>query len=368
MFPGFERTAAPTRKTDDGGHLMAVTDQLEFTQDELLMDSTVAEPLIAGGVRCHGGFDAEGRYVSPRTRFRTSAIAAWQRQHRDLFGAEIMDVPMETWPEHFPNLDQARFLLRAGVPEPLIATLTRIGTVEGYGANIRLLRPGNLQRFFSEDVRGTAIAHLGAGLFEAHGRDEAGWEKEAGHKDMWFAARDIAFESPTAGLDVEAMLARMGFGSSGSSQPVERRLPDSIDPDLESMVALMIRILLIEVSAFHSFRWSEAWLSDTDHVAGGGAAATLVSYIRADETPHVAYLSTALTEMRDRTWIGDGGDTFAGTEMIASLWAPLLDQSLGAGREQSRTATQGEVEYWLSKRRNGPDLLAEFNALATKDV
>ncbi len=32
-----------------------------------------------------------------------------------------------------------------------------------------------------------------------------------------------------------------------------------------------------------------------------------MSYIRADETPHVEYLRTALTEMRDRTWIGTSG-------------------------------------------------------------
>ena len=93
-----------------------------------------------------------------------------------------------------------------------MATLTRIGTVEGYGANIRLLKPKDLQRHFVEDVRGTAIDHLGGGLFEAHGRDEAGWEEEAGHRDMWFAARDIAFERPADELDMEAMLARMGFG------------------------------------------------------------------------------------------------------------------------------------------------------------
>src|ERR1700684_964858 len=111
-----------------------------------------------------------------------------------------------------PTPDRPPFLPRPGVPEPLMATLTRIGTVEGYGANIRLLKPKDLERHFVEDVRGTAIDHLGGGLFEAHGRDEAGWEAEAGHRDMWFAARDIAFERPPEELDIEAMLSRMGFG------------------------------------------------------------------------------------------------------------------------------------------------------------
>ena len=188
------------------------TAQVEFTEAELLSNLAVAEPLIAGGVHCHGGFDDQGTYVSPRTKFRAPAIAAWGEQNCERFETELIDVPLERWQRSFPNVAQARYLIAAGVPEPLMATLTRIGTVEGYGANIRLLKPKDLQRHFVEDVRGTAIDHLGAGLFEAHGRDEAGWDEEAGHRDMWFAARDIAFERPTEELNIEAMLARMGFG------------------------------------------------------------------------------------------------------------------------------------------------------------
>jgi hypothetical protein len=223
-----------------------------------------------------------------------------------------------------------------------------------------------MQRFFEEDVLGTAVDHLGAGLFEAHGRDEAGWEEEAGHKDMWFAARDIAFESEAADVEIEAMLGRMGFGQrGGDAGEVVRLLPADIDTQLEFMVALMIRVLFIEVSAFHTFRWAEAWLSDPDLVAGDGAAGQLVSYIRADETPHVAYLATALTELRDRTWIGEEGTRHSGTEMIDRLWGQLLDQSLGAGRQQSRQAILGEVERWCLRHAGGQDILAEFHSLAT---
>ena len=107
------------------------TDQVTFTEAELLADHKMAEPLIVGGVRCHGGYDETGAYVSPRTKFRVPAIEAWQAQHTALFGKEMLDIPLETWPEHMPNVAQARHLIKAGVPEPLIATLTRIGTVEG---------------------------------------------------------------------------------------------------------------------------------------------------------------------------------------------------------------------------------------------
>ena len=345
------------------------TAQVTFTEHELLQTHAVAEPLLAGGVRCHGGFADDGTYVSPRTLHRVPAIEAWQDQHRATFGTEVLHVPLETWPDHFPNVAQARHLIRSGVPEPLIATLTRIGTVEGFGANIRFLQPGDMQRHFDESIAGTATDHLGRGLFEAHGRDEAGWEEEAGHMDMWFAARDIAFEHPTTKIDIEAMLARMGFGQPGSPGAVlDRVLPDDVDVNLELIVNLMIRVLLIEVQAFHTFAWAESWLSDPDLVAGDGAAAELVAHIRADETPHVGYLKTALTEMRDRTWIGEGGRRHRGTDMVGLLWERNLDQSLGAGRAQTRAAVLGEVEHWCGRRPNGADILAEFHALATPDA
>ena len=345
------------------------TDQVSFTEAELLLDHEMAEPLIEGGVRCHGGFDDDGTYVSPRTKFRVPAIHAWQAQNAETFGTKTLHVPLDTWPGHVPNVAQARHLITAGVPEPLIATLTRIGTVEGFGANIRLLQPGDMQQHFDEDIRGTAIDHLGTGLFEAHGRDEAGWEKEAGHKDMWFAARDVAFEFPTATVDIDAMLARMGFGQPGSGPGADlaRALPDDIDPNLELIANLMIRVLFIEVQAFHTFAWAEEWLSDTDLVAGDGRAADLVSFIRADETPHVDYLKTALTEMRDRTWIGSGGAKHQGTEMISTLWQRGLDQSLGEGRVQTRKAVLGEVEHWCMEHEGGADILAEFHSLAARE-
>ena len=108
-----------------------------------------------------------------------------------------------------------------------------------------------------------------------------------------------------------------------------RRFPD-LDLSLEMMLRRMVGLLFIEVSAFHTFAWAEAVLSDTDLVAGDGEAAELVRCIRADETPHVDYLRTALTEMRDRTFVGESGRTIAGTEVIGTLWDAALEQSLGA--------------------------------------
>ena len=62
------------------------TAQVEFTEAELLANHKVSAPLIAGGVRCHGGFDDDGSYVSPRTLHRVPGVHAWQEKHRKDFG------------------------------------------------------------------------------------------------------------------------------------------------------------------------------------------------------------------------------------------------------------------------------------------
>jgi hypothetical protein len=348
--------------------------QLEWTEDELLASDPIGEPLFAGGVRCHGGLDAGGTYRSPRTRFRTPAIEAWQRNHTAAFGTDLIDVPLSTWPETYPNVDQAKLLIREGVRAPVITTLTRIGTVEGFGAMIRYANVGDLQSRFDDSIAGTALAHLDGGLFEAHARDEAGFGDEAGHKQMWFAARDVAFEHPVTEDETARMLERMGLSGGGRTVPdpqkIRRQMEEAhvfadLDLDFEMMIQRMINILLIEISAFHTFAWAETVLADTDLVAGEGEASRLVSYIRQDETPHVEYLKTALTEMRDRTFVGDSGRKYAGTDVIGELWDRGLAESLGARRRQVLITTLREVEHALDGHTRRDALLEEFHELGS---
>lgn len=235
--------------------------QLEYTWEELLSDPPIVEPLRVDGVGegsllCHGGFLQDGAYAPPRTGRRPAAIRAWQDSHRRLFGTEILHAPLESWPGNYPNLEQARFLLRHGIREPIVASLTRIGTVEGFGAMIRHLAPEDMQPFFADDIAGTATAHLGRGLVEAHARDEAGWEERAGHNQMWFAVRDVAFENPVTADQTELMMARMGIGGGGGGsrgRPERPRLLEDIDPGLEILIGTMCRVLFIEIKAFHVF-------------------------------------------------------------------------------------------------------------------
>ena len=347
-----------------------VNPQLEYTADELLATHAFEEPLIAGGVRCHGGFLGDGTYVSPRTRGRWPALQAWQEHHREVSGSELLHAPVDTWPGAYPNLTQARFLLRNGVRDPIVVMLTRIGTVEGFGAMIRFLAPADMQRFFVEDLAGTATAHLGRGLVEAHARDEAGYGDEAGHDRMWFAARDVAFEHPVTEDQTALMLERLGIPVGAGSDPgaamarfLSRRTFPELDLGLEMLIATMLRVLFVEIKAFHVFAWAEELLGDTDLVAGDGAAARLVSYIRADETPHVEYLRTSLSEMRARTFVTESGGRLPGSTVIDRLWQLGMEESLGILEEQNRAAIAREVELAVAGRRGGRDLLEEFHAL-----
>src|SRR5258706_1080423 len=250
------------------------TEQLTFTEPERPATHDVTEPLIAGGTLCHDGFDADCRYVSPRTKHRAPAIAAWQDAHRERFRTELLDVALETWPEHYPNVAQARYLLSEGIGDLLALTLTRIGTVEGFGAMVRHLPVPDFRQTLADDVDGTALAHLDRGLFEAHARDEAGYESEGGHREMWWAARDLAFEYPQLPDQTDVMRRRMAMNQQNS---YERVLPDDVAIDMELLAERMTRILLIEIQAFHTFAWAEALLSDSELVAGDGAAGRLVS-------------------------------------------------------------------------------------------
>jgi hypothetical protein len=344
--------------------------QTHWSEAEILATETTAEPLIVEGVRCHGGFDADGTYVSPRTKYRVPATLAWQQTHRENFATDIIDAPLASWPTAYPNVAQSKYLLSEGTPGPVVTTLTRIGTVEGFGGLIRGLGPANLQRFFVESIDGTCISHLQHGLFEAQARDEAGWDEEAGHRDMWFAARDVAFEHPVNADETRLMLQRMGIpaappagGAAPAAPPAPPSLFDDIDRDLEGMTRFMIGLLFIELSAFHTFAWAEELLSDGDLVAGEGEAARIVSYIRSDETPHVEYLKTALTEMRDRTFIGESGRHHAGTDVIGRIWDTALAESRGVRRPALLRSTLSEVEFALSGKPRRDDILEQFHAL-----
>jgi hypothetical protein len=350
--------------------------QVRWTDDELLAEQPGLEPLVIAGRRCHGGLDTDGEYHSPRSRFRNDAIAAWQARHRADFGTDLLDAGLDSWPAPSPNVAQSRLLLARGVREPIMAAITRIGTVEGFGGAMRLWNLEDPQRYFADPIADTTLAHL-HGMFEAQARDEAGWGDEFGHKDMWFLARDIAFEDPDVEDLTEQMLFRLGVTPAPgaplpTAEEIRRRQEDArvfaaLPMEIEALIGRMVNLLLVEISAAHLFSWAEELLADDQLVAGEGRAARLVSYIRRDESPHVEYLRTALSEMRDRTFVTTDGGALAGTTVIDALWTRGLADSIGERRANAQRMARAELEQAIADRRDRDELIAAYESLASPE-
>lgn len=336
-----------------------VPDRLRWTREELLDSGAYAEPLIAGGVRCHGGFEADGRYRSPRTVHRAPAIRAWQ-QGLTREGHALIAFAPGAMPPQYPNVEQSALLLAHGVREPIVRTLTIISIVEGFGAMIRDVRVPDLRALVVEPVEGTALAHLAGGLFEAHARDESGYKDEGGHKQMWEAARDLALEKPKVPGDV---LMRL-MGRNAARRRPERPFPQ-LDETLERMLAMMAQVLVVEVFAEGTFDWGMRLLSDPKVSAAPEAAGTMVGHIRADENPHVEYLRTALSEVRARTLRTVDGRTLPGRTVVDGMLHRILrDLARNRPREQREDLREGLVAAMQAAAKPAA-LLEEFDALDT---
>jgi hypothetical protein len=338
----------------------ASSDRLVFTRDELLESAGSTAPLVANGVRCHGGFDPDGLYRSPRTLHRGPAIRAWQaRLERE--GTPLVEVPPELMPPQYPNVAQAKLLLREGVRDPVVRRLTIISIVEGFGAIIREVGVPELGALFVEPLEGTALDHLRSGLFEAHARDESGYREEGGHKQMWEAARDLALENPKIPGDV---LLRM-MGRRGRARARERAFP-RIDAELERMLSTMAQVLAVEVFAMGTFAWGEALLSDPEVSAAPEEAARLVSYIRSDESPHVEYLRTALSEARARTLRTVDGGEIAGCTVVDGLLHRVLEGLTTERPREQRAELRRSLYEAMKEARDPEGLLERFDALETR--
>jgi hypothetical protein len=341
-------SAAPTVELPKPG-------QLEYAEEALLSDPIYDEPLIAGGVRCHGGF-IDGKYVSPRTLVRGPAVAAWKQRLREQ-EHPLIYVPRKFIPPQYPSYEQSKLLLLEGVRDPMVRALTTISIVEGFGAMIRDVPVPDLRKALKEDLTGTALAHLSGGLFEAHARDEAGHRDQGGHKQMWEAARDLALDKPEIPGDV---LLRMMSGP-------PRRRPEPLFPDLpqhvEALISAMANVMVVEIFAFDVFKWGERLLGDPEVSSKPREAGAMVSYIRADETPHVEYLRTALSEIRCRTLLTREGREIPGREVVDRLFERQLEGIASTRPRETRDRVRAEVRDALGDRPGAGDLVRRFESL-----
>ncbi len=301
--------------------------RLRYTREELLADDDFARPHVEAGWRLHGGFDAAGRYVSPRMLHRAPAVEAWTDALRSR-GGDLLDADASLLGGiRCPNPAQTKLLLMEGLGQGFWNTLTITGRIEARGRVLAELPFPDFQSVVVEDIGDMALGHLHRGLLAAHGLDEGGEPDRGigGHDAMWFALRDLA------------------FGDVGHPEPV---VPENIArpqaqkpaaPPIASghaqVLDFLLNLLLIEFRAERVFRVSESLLRDpdlfTDRRSEADHAAELVDRIRQDERIHVESLRLALGEVRSLTFrtVGHGheGATIGGAEIIDEQWQRLIE-------------------------------------------
>ncbi len=348
--------------------------RLNYTYDELMEDGPYASRIRWGEKLFHGGLDADGAYVPPRSTHRIAAIRAWtgelvkQGLPAEVIQFEQLDL------RFFPNVEQTRLLLRNGARGAMTRILTLIGITEGFGNDgLRLFPQPPLKPFFRESIENTCLDHLYHGLFEAHGNDEAGRGAECGHNEMWYSIRDASLDHPVITPDMfENLPIAPPPGYEGPGKPAPEAIGvgqmtlsfPTLDPRFELLVTVMTQLLVIELLAYGTFAWAKEVLSDPDCSAEPELAPRWVDYIQQDETIHVDYLQCALAEIRCRTLLGNDGVEIPGKEFIDAICERTLDGSRQAGRrERLLRYRMRQIEEELSARPDGQSLLAEFARL-----
>ena len=338
--------------------------RLRWSREELMANHDYAKPHAEAGYALHGGFDAAGAYISPRTLNRWPAVKAWG-EALTVRGWPLIDASGALL-QHgsYPNEPQMKLLLKAGYGQQLWNSLTTTGVIEARGQALCNVPPLDLQRLVVEDISQTGLGHLSQGLFYAHGADEGGDPADTtlgAHDRMWFAARDLVFGKDAYPIpEVPAGLARPVVG---------REMPQLPEP-VEQIFKLMMNVLMIEIRAEAFFSFCIRLFRDpelfTDRRAEADLAATMVERIRQDEAIHVAYLQLVISELRSVTLRTVTGGTIAGKDLIDPLWAKMVDWHGREERELAAERTRGALETQIlaAKGEEGRALLAEFDKLA----
>ncbi|MDP1818980.1 MAG: hypothetical protein Q8K58_03700 [Acidimicrobiales bacterium] len=347
---------------------------LTYTRDQLLADPPFAQRLRHDGRLLHGGLDAAGQYLPPRSAHRLAAIRGWREQLAaaghltDVLGPEVIP------DDFFPSEEQAKVLLRNGARGAMARILTLIGLVEGFGNDgIKLMPPIDFRDHLVEPIDGTCLAHLHAGLLEAHGNDESGRGEECGHDQMWFAIRDAALDrpeilpeyftnlpiAPPPGYEGPAQAAPEAISVGSMMEP----LLDGVDPFFELTIRGMATILVIELMAFRTFEWAARVLSDSACSVDPDFAISTIDHIRVDEEIHVDYLQTALAELSTLTVRKTDGSTLPGAELVAAACRSAVDNQTGDRFDRILAYRYAQIRTELLEREDGEQLIAEFDAL-----
>jgi hypothetical protein len=336
--------------------------KLIFSEEELYTDQPFAKLHERGGVRLHGGFDAAGRYLPPRSKGRSEAMTAWTEALRER-GGDLFDADASLLTgARMPNVAQQSLLLTAGIGKPFWNGLTVTGKIEGRGRVLAEMAFPDLQEVIVEDISSMALGHLNKGLLVMHGIDEGGEPDKGigGHDVMWFVARDLAC-GKEAYPDVEPPenIARPEAG---------QRLMPELSPEYESMLSFLMNLLLIEFRAEIGFASTQETLRNpalfTDRRAEAEEAAEIVGRIREDEEIHVESLRLYLGELRELTLRTVDGGTIRGSELIDRFWEGLVRW---ATVEQPAIAAKNQYDVLrpiILEHPQGEEILTEFDQLS----
>jgi hypothetical protein len=331
-----------------------------YSEEDLLREPAYAAPHVAAGYRLHGGFDAQGRYLSPRSALRPRAVRAWQARLR-AEGFALLEADPSLFPQaSYPSFAQMRLLLERGVDQGLWNSLSITGLVEARGRVLCDLEAPDFQPLVEQDLRGRALGHLNRGLLRAHGLDEGGDEARGlgGHDAMWFAIRDLVLGPGR--YPVPPVPPRIGRPEDG------RRLLPELPARHEGLVLLLMNVLLVEVRAEILFVSVERLLSEPtlfrDRREEAREALALVGRIRQDETVHVEYLRTVLSELRALDFRLDHARR-RGADLLDPVWHGLVHWHTVDNPRLARTQQRELVRERVLARSGGEALWREFLAL-----
>ena len=341
--------------------------QLRYRWDDLVATHAYDRPHLEAGRLFHGGFFPTGDYVSPRMLGRGPAIEAWQST-MNLRGWPLIDASREAHPaDDYPNAAQVSLLLRNGCVGYFWDILTITAVFEAKGETMRFIPPIDLQALVVEDIGETATGHLWKGLFWAHGVDEAG-DREApeqggGHKQMWFAIRDLLFEGE--GRPSPKIPQMYDRPAASREMP---QLPEAV----ERLLITCMGVIQVEVRSFAFADFCLAVLRDPanfpDRSDKAATAIRLIERIVADEASHIAYLQTFISELRSFTFVGREGQKLPGAQIIDPVWESILAWPSRDVRMQRRadirSRIQADVESSLSAS-DAQSVLNRFDALAS---
>ena len=335
--------------------------RLIYSREELEAEHQYTTTHVECGHRLHGGFDMNGQYLSPRTRYRWEAIRAWHAQLEDR-GVPIVEASTELLTEpNFPNIPQQILLISEGVHQSFWDSLTITGLIEARGKALAQVEAPDFQEVIVEDLSGTALGHMNKGLLSAHGWDEGGVPDSGigGHDTMWFVARDLVFGK-------DAFPIPEAPASIGREKP-EREMT-ALPAAHEAMISFLMNLLMIEVRAERAFDFYEQVIASPetfrDRRDEAAHAVALIDRIRRDESVHVAWLRAAISEFRSFTVKTVEGNEISGAEILDPVWAQMVHWHGVELHEKTRPVDMAALKETLLAMQNGASVLQRFEALA----